>query len=68
MVTSSNFLLSIVKAEGQGRSFEMVESFGTLPYVREVRRKGAANGKAVNGKSTNGHANGHANGNGKKHD
>ena len=59
MVTSSNFLLSIVKSEGEGRSFEMVESFGTLPYVREVRRKGATNGQATNG---------HANGNGKKHD
>ena len=66
MVTSSNFLLSIVKAGEQGRSFEMVESFGTLPYVREVRH---SNGKAANGKVANGKAtNGHANGNGKKHD
>lgn len=57
MVTSSNCLLTIVKSEGQGRTFEMVEKPLCLPYVREVSKK-----------SVNGHAssNGHSNGNGKK--
>ncbi|KAL7413376.1 ceramidase [Mrakia frigida] len=57
MVTSSNCLLTIVKSEGQGRTFTMVEKPLCLPYVREVSKK-----------SVNGHAssNGHSNGNGKK--
>jgi len=47
MVTSSNCLLVIVKSEGDGRSFEMVEKTLCLPYVREVNKKtmnGQANG------------------------